>query len=217
MEEQLSLLLRPAAFGRNSKDISLRIIALGASTGGVEALQTVLAGLPAHCPPTLVVQHMKPDFLPRFPARLAEGCKARVVSAEDGMVLQSGHIYVAAHLDCHLTVELRRQPVCRILPGPPVSGHRPSVDQLFQSLAEIGSRVSAALLTGMGRDGAAGLLAIRKAGGMTIAQNEATCVVYGMPRVAVEMGAAIYELALPRIAALLLNSHSRPRTGTSAL
>jgi len=191
----------------------LRIIALGASTGGVEALLTVLAGLPATCPPTLVVQHMKPDFLPRFPMRLAEACRARVIAAEDGDVLRSGHIYVAATPDAHLSVEMRRQPVCRCIPGPAVSGHRPSVDQLFHSLAHFGTRVSAALLTGMGRDGAAGLLAIRKAGGVTIAQNEATCVVYGMPRVAVEIGAADYELALPRIASALMIGRSRAATG----
>lgn len=182
----------------------MRLIALGASTGGVEALQTVLAGFPANCPPTLVVQHMKPDFLSRFPGRLAVHCRARVIPAEDGKPLLSGHIYVAADPDSHLTVELRRQPVCRIIPGAPVSGHRPSVDELFSSLAQFGPRVAAALLTGMGRDGASGLHAIRKSGGTTIGQDAETSVVYGMPRVAHEIGAVRFQLPLPRISAALL-------------
>jgi two-component system, chemotaxis family, protein-glutamate methylesterase/glutaminase len=193
----------------------VRLIALGASTGGVEALQTVLAGFPASCPPTLVVQHMKADFLPRFPARLADRCKARVVAAEDGKPLLPGHIYVAADPEAHLTVELRRQPVCRIIPGAPVSGHRPSVDALFLSLAQFGPRVAAALLTGMGRDGASGLHAIRKGGGTTIGQDAATCVVYGMPRVAHEIGAVLFQLPLPRISAALLSGRSTLAQGAS--
>jgi two-component system, chemotaxis family, protein-glutamate methylesterase/glutaminase len=194
---------------------ALRIIALGASTGGVEALQTVLAGFPASCPPTLVVQHMKPDFLPRFPLRLAERCKPRVVAAEDGAPLLPGHVYVAANPDAHLTVELRRQPVCRIISGAPVSGHRPSVDELFHSLAQFGPRVAAALLTGMGRDGAQGLQAIRKSGGFTIGQDAETSVVYGMPRVAHEIGAVQLQLPLPRISAALLHGRRQLSDGAS--
>jgi two-component system chemotaxis response regulator CheB len=194
----------------------VRFIALGASTGGVEALQRVLAGFPASCPPTLVVQHMKPDFLPRFPQRLAESCKARVVAAEDGQSLASGHVYVAANPDMHLSVELRRQPVCRLMAGAPVSGHRPSVDELFRSLAAFGPRVAAALLTGMGRDGASGLHAIRIAGGTTIGQDADTSVVYGMPRVAFEIGAVQQQLPLLRIAAALLGASQHMSGGARA-
>ena len=156
----------------------------------------------------MVVQHMKPDFIGRLPERLQTSCTARVVAAEDGAQLRRGHVYVATDPERHLRVELGRAALCRLVAGDPVSGHRPSVDALFASLVAFGKGVSAALLTGMGRDGAAGLKAIRDAGGSTIAQDATTCVVYGMPKAAVEAGAAEVVLPVTHIAAALLAAKS---------
>jgi two-component system chemotaxis response regulator CheB len=191
----------------------VQIVALGASTGGIDALRTVLSGFSATCPPTLTVQHMKGHFLPRLPLSLAHNCRARVVAATDGMCLVTGTIYVAASAFEHLAVVFGRKTICRLIVGPPVSGHCPSVDCLFRSLVPFGPDVSAALLTGMGRDGAAGLLALRNAGARTIAQNEATSIVYGMPKAARENGGTAPELPIGQIAASLLAPRPRRSSG----
>jgi two-component system chemotaxis response regulator CheB len=177
------------------------IIAIGASTGGVEALHNVLRRFPADCPPTLIVQHINGQFAPAMAARLDGQCAPRVLLAEPDLPIRPGHVYVAPGNDKHLTVRGGATPSCRLRPGDPVSGHRPSIDALFASVAESFPRKAVGvLLTGMGADGAEGLLAMRRAGCRTIAQDEASCVVYGMPKVAVELGAAEYVVPLPRIA-----------------
>ncbi|MDG4649237.1 chemotaxis protein CheB [Roseibacterium sp. SDUM158017] len=182
------------------------LVVVGASTGGVSALETVLTGFPADCPPTLVVQHIRTGFIDGMIARLDARCRPRVLAARDGMPVTAGHIYVAADSDTHLSLQGGAALRCRLRADPPRHGHRPSVDVLFESAAPYGRRVAAALLTGMGADGASGMGRIKAAGGMTIAQNEATCVVYGMPRVAVEIGAACSVLPLERIAGALIGS-----------
>lgn len=186
------------------------VVALGASTGGVEAVRVVLSALPADCPPILIAQHMPPGFTSRFAARLDEVTGLSVHEAEDRMALQSGHAYVARG-DHHLRVErLAGQLRCRVAQNEPSAGHRPSVDVLFESVAQqIGPLAVGALLTGMGRDGATGLRMMREAGAHTIGQNQSSSLVYGMPRVAFEEGAVIEQASLGAVAGRLAAALSR--------
>ena len=186
-----------------------RIILIGASTGGVDALLTVLGSFPADCPPTAVVQHTGRGYSESLIALLDRRCAARVLAAQDGARMQPGTIYVAGGSDGHLRLTGGDAPRCQISPGPAVSGHVPSVDELFRSAVPIAERVVAALLTGMGRDGADGLLALRSARATTIGQDESTAVVYGMPRAAFEIGAVQTQLPLNRIGPELLR-HCQP-------
>ena len=180
------------------------IIVIGASTGGVGAIETLLSAFPADCPSTLIVQHIRPGFIDGMIRRLAGQCSAQVVPAPDGAPIERGSIYVAAQAGHHLQLVGSTRPRCRLVPAPESCLHRPSVDALFESAAAYGSRVAAALLTGMGADGAQGLAAIRAAGGFTIAQDRLTSTVYGMPKAAVEAGAAVAVLPLREIGAALL-------------
>lgn len=176
------------------------VVAIGSSTGGVEALLTLLAAFPANCPPTLITQHMPKTFTGSFAARLDRTCAASVAEAEDGARLQQGQIYLAPGGDHHLEIEASAGgPICRLRLGPPVSGHRPSVDALFHSVARTAPHAVGVILTGMGKDGAQGLLAMRKAGARTLGQDEASCVVYGMPRAAFEIGAVETQAPLSRL------------------
>lgn len=182
------------------------IIVIGASTGGIVAIKRVLSGFPADCPPTLIVQHIRPGFVDGMIRRLAECCAPRVVPAADGTLLARGTVYVAADDGCHLTIGIGHIPICRVRPAPDTSTFRPSVDALFESVAALGPRVAAVILTGMGSDGSQGMAAIRAAGGLTIAQDEASSTVYGMPRAAAQSGAAMKILPLDAIAPALLAS-----------
>lgn len=182
-------------------NMDTRLIAIGSSTGGVEALHALLPSFPVDCPPTLIVQHISAAFAPAMAERLDGKCAAHVKLAEAGIPLQRGHIYIAPGNDRHMVLSHTETLMVKLAPGDPVSGHRPSVDALFESVArQVGAAAVGILLTGMGADGARGLLAMRQAGAHTIAQDEATCTVYGMPRVAAELGAAENILPLPRIA-----------------
>jgi two-component system chemotaxis response regulator CheB len=182
------------------------IIAIGSSTGGVEALQTLLAGFPADCPPTVIVQHVNPRFAPAIAKTLDLSSPATVVLAEPDMPLRPGHAYLAPGDERHLTIGgLPGKYYARLRPGNPVSGHLPSVDMLFGSVAQVaGPRAVGALLTGMGSDGARGLLAMAQAGAHTIAQDEATCTVFGMPRAAISLGAASVIAPIGEIAQFAL-------------
>lgn len=193
------------------------ILAIGSSTGGVEALQTLLSAFPANCPPTVITQHMPPVFTRNFAIRLDRLCAPTVCEAEDGMTLKAGHVYLAPGGDAHLRVErLGREFKCRLVQAPPVNGHCPSVDELFNSVAmNARDKSVGVLLTGMGRDGAQGLLKMRQAGARTIGQDEASCVVYGMPKVAFEIGAVERQMSLSRIAAAALSSCSAQQKGVS--
>lgn len=183
-----------------------RIVAIGSSTGGVEALLTVLSSFPANCPPTVITQHMPGTFTRSFAERLNRSCAAHVTEASDGAPLAVGHIYLAPGGDNHLQVTGSSQPRCRLVPEAPVNGHRPSVDVLFESVAKVAGRSAVGvILTGMGRDGAQGLLTMRNAGASTIGQNEATSVVYGMPKVAQDIGAVAKQLPLERIGSEIIN------------
>ena len=187
-----------------------QLIVIGASTGGVEALRSVLPNLPAGLPPIAVVQHISPYFSKAVAGRLDSLCSMRVVEAEDGMILERGTCVVAPG-DFHLALTWQGEGYkTRLLQTPPVHHCRPSVDVLFRSVAEAGGKhVTAALLTGMGSDGAMGMAAIRKAGGRTIAEHEKTCVVYGMPRAAIEIGAVDLVLPLPQIAGAIVDGVAR--------
>ena len=183
-----------------------KIVAIGSSTGGVEALLTMIERLPANCAPTVITQHMPASFTKSFAERLNRASAATVSEACDGDPLVPGRVYVAPGGDFHLEVEGTRHLRCKVTRGDPVSGHCPSVDVLFNSVARCAKdRSVGVILTGMGRDGANGLLAIRQAGGRTLGQDEATCVVYGMPRAAHELGAVERQLPLERLGPAVRN------------
>lgn len=179
-----------------------KLIAIGASTGGVEALQTLLKGFPADCPPTVVVQHINGHFADAVARRLDQCCAPTITIADTDLPLQPGHVYLAPGNERHLLVGgTTRGPVMRLRAADKVSGHRPSVDVLFQSVAKtMGAEAVGILLTGMGSDGARGLLAMAQAGAATIAQDEATCTVFGMPKAAIQLGAARVVAPIQRIA-----------------
>ncbi|MCQ2005362.1 protein-glutamate O-methylesterase CheB [Rhizobium sp. NRK18] len=194
--------------------VGRKIVAIGSSTGGVEALITVLQNFPANCPPTVITQHMPGTFTTSFAERLNRLCAPVVTEATDGARLEIGKIYLAPGGERHLQIVNPSAPCCRLIDSGPVNGHRPSVDVLFNSVAEIAGRKSVGvILTGMGRDGANGLLAMRRAGASTIGQNEKTCVVYGMPRVAYEIGAVEQQLPLGSIGEEILKMTAARKEG----
>ena len=177
-----------------------RVVAIGASTGGVEALISVLSEFPANCPPTVITQHMPAHFTKSLAMRLDRLCAPSVSEAVDGAELTQGQVYLAPGGLAHLEVVGGRSLRCRLRPGEAVNGHRPSVDVLFTSVSRVaGEKGIGVILTGMGRDGAAGLLAMRNAGARTLGQNQATSVVYGMPKVAFELGAVERQLPLAKL------------------
>ncbi|KPQ06254.1 MAG: chemotaxis signal relay system protein-glutamate methylesterase CheB [Rhodobacteraceae bacterium HLUCCA12] len=183
-----------------------RCVVIGASTGGIEALSSVLSTYPPDCPPTLIVQHIRREFVSGVVQRLDRQCLAHVGEARQGAPLRQGHVYLAPDDTHHLVVRDTGGLHCALVAGEPVSGHRPSVDVLFRSAAALGDSVVGVLLTGMGRDGAEGLLRIRRNGGRTIIQDRPSSTVYGMPRAAAELGAAMQELPLHRIGTAILNA-----------
>jgi len=185
---------------------SKKIVAIGSSTGGVEALMEVLSHFPENCPPTVITQHMPGRFTGSFADRLDKLLKPKVAEASDGAPLKVGHIYLAPGTEFHLEVAGKANHFCRLRTGDTVSGHRPSVDVLFESVASNASaNAVGVLLTGMGRDGASGLKALREAGARTIGQDENTSVVYGMPRVAFEIGAVEKQMPLEKIGDAILS------------
>jgi two-component system, chemotaxis family, protein-glutamate methylesterase/glutaminase len=184
-----------------------KIIVIGASTGGVEALKDVLMRLPADCPPILITQHMPATFTPAFARRLDNECPMAVSEATNNARVEPGHAYIAPggyHLEL---VRSGSHLACSVHDGPAVSGHRPSADVLFRSAARIAGTTSiGVILTGMGKDGAEGLLELRQAGAMTLGQDEASSLIYGMPRVAFERGAVIRQLPLSEIADAIIDA-----------
>ena len=181
-----------------------RIIAIGASTGGTEAIKDVLVQLPADTPGVVIAQHIPKAFSTPFARRMDACCQMTVYEAEDGQQILPGHVYIAPGDRHLLVVRDGARYVCKLDDGQPVNRHKPSVDVLFRSVAQqAGRNAIGAILTGMGKDGAEGLKEMREAGSPTIAQDEATSVVWGMPREAVAIGAAIQVLGLHEIAARL--------------
>ena len=182
-----------------------RVIFVGASTGGTEAVKTFLLGIPEDCPPILIVQHMPETFTGSFAVRLNGLCKPKVIEAQGGEVLAPGTVYVSPG-HSHLRVrKMGGTYVTELLKTQPVNRHRPSVDVLFDSAAEIvGRNAIGVILTGMGKDGANGLLRMRQAGARTFGQDEASCVVYGMPREAALIGAVEETASLGSLAQKVL-------------
>jgi len=187
-----------------------KVVAIGASTGGTEALREVLEALPPDAPGVVIVQHMPEVFTRAFADRLARTCRVEVKEAADGDRVLEGRALIAPgnrHLrlrrsGAHYTVE--------VADGPLVCRHRPSVDVLFRSVAlAAGPNAVGVILTGMGNDGAQGLLEMRRSGAATLAQDEATCVVFGMPKEAIAAGAVDDVFPLPRIATAMLERAAR--------
>ncbi|NDR56128.1 protein-glutamate methylesterase/protein-glutamine glutaminase [Aliiruegeria sabulilitoris] len=202
---QTNVTAPPSSYTWNGK-----YVLVGASTGGVDALERLLAGYPENCPPTVITQHMPESFLVSFAERLSNRVRPDVALAREGERLLPGMVRIAPGGENHLVLsETRTEIMCRLRAGEKVSGHRPSVDMLFRSAKPFASRVLAVLLTGMGRDGAYGMLELRQAGAQTIAQDRNSSVVYGMPRVATEIGGANRTLDLDRIAAGILEETGR--------
>ncbi len=194
---------RPQATGSGLDSEAL--IAIGASTGGTEAIRAVLMDLPADAPGIVITQHMPPGFTASFAARLDGLCRVRVKEAQDGERILQGHAYVAPG-GMHLWVERAGMAfVARVTGGDPVNRHKPSVDVLFRSVARAaGPQAIGLMLTGMGADGAQAMREMREAGAHNIVQDEASCIVFGMPRAAIAAGAAHEVLPLAAIAGRLM-------------
>ncbi len=197
--------VRPARAGTSE-----RVVAVGASTGGTEALRRLLDALPPDSPGLVIVQHMPGAFTAAFARRLGQTCRLEVREAENGDRVREGLALVAPG-DRHLLLERAGASYgVTLADGPPVSRHRPSVDVLFRSAAQAaGPSAVGVLLTGMGDDGADGLLEMRDAGAHTVVQDESTCVVFGMPGAAIARGAAAEVLPLPLIPAAILDAARR--------
>jgi two-component system chemotaxis response regulator CheB len=195
----------PAAGGKRLLRTTDRIIAIGASTGGTEAIRAVLSGLPADCPAIVIAQHIPAAFSAPFTQRMNTVAAMSVCEPVDGQQIMAGHVYIAPG-GRHLLVERDgARYLCRLNDGPPVNRHCPSVDVLFRSVAQnVGPNAVGVILTGMGDDGARGLGEMRNAGAPTIAQDEASSVVWGMPGAAVRLGAAGEVMPLERVAAAIM-------------
>ncbi len=178
------------------------IVAIGASTGGTEAIFSVVKDYGVDIPGIVIVQHMPPGFTQMYAKRLDNECRVHVKEAQTGDRVIPGHVLIAPGGDRHMhLVKVGEGYQVEIKPGPKVNGHCPSVDVLFDSVAKAArSNAVGIILTGMGGDGAKGLLAMRRAGARTIGQDESTCVVYGMPKVAYDIGAVEYQEKLTDIA-----------------
>jgi two-component system chemotaxis response regulator CheB len=189
---------------------SERVIVIGASTGGTEAIKEVLLGMPPDAPTILITQHMPAGFTKPFAERLNRLCRLKVQEAVQGERALPGHAYVAPG-DAHLTVKRSGADyVLGLNQEPPVNRHRPSVDVLFYSAAAaVGRNAIGVILTGMGKDGAVGMLELKKNGAYTLAQDETTCIVYGMPREAFVLGGVDEQVPLSDIAGKVLNYLAR--------
>lgn len=182
-----------------------RLIMIGSSTGGVEALIKVLACFEEISPPVFIVQHTGESFSPGLARVLNEKSPLTVAEAQHGMAVEPGMAVIGPGASKHLEVRMRGDlPVCSLVSAPEISGHRPSVDALFRSGVPFASAIVAAILTGMGRDGAAGLLALKEAGARTFGQDKETSLVYGMPKVAAELKAVQQQLPIDQIGPALI-------------
>ncbi len=189
-----------------------RLILIGASTGGVDALETIMADFPADCPPTLVVQHMAEHFLENLALRLDRKIRPQIALAEQGTQVRRGLVLLAPGNGMNLTLRFDGKLRCELLSAALEGPHLPSVNALFLSALPVARQVTAAILTGMGRDGADGMLALRRAGAATIAQDEASSVIFGMPQAAIESGAVQMIAPLNDLARFLLDEKPARRS-----
>ena len=182
-----------------------KLIIIGASTGGTEAIKEVLIRMPAHCPGILVTQHMPASFTRSFAHRLDNLCQISVKEAAQGDRILPGHAYIAPGNSHLLLARNGANYICELSDGPPVNRHRPSVDVLFRSAANCaGANAIGVILTGMGKDGAVGMLEMKNAGAYNISQDEASCVVYGMPKEAMALGGVHEQASLLDVAQRIL-------------
>ena len=195
--KQTAMLCDTPSIG-NKKDL---IVAIGASTGGTEAIASIIKDFKPDIPGTVIVQHMPPGFTEMYAKRLNDQCKVRVKEARNGDIVTQGQVLIAPGGDEHMSVVKVGENYQVILKsGPKVNGHCPSVDVLFDSVAKVaGKNALGIILTGMGGDGAKGLKKMKDTGAMTIGQDESTCIVYGMPKVAFDIGAVTYQEKLSDI------------------
>ncbi|MGC2164648.1 MAG: CheB methylesterase domain-containing protein [Gallionella sp.] len=183
------------------------ILVVGSSTGGTEAIKVFLSGMPRHAPPILITQHMPESFTRSFVARLDGLCAMRVKEGAHQEKITSGTVYVAPG-HSHMLLERAPGAGCRIVlnQNPPVNRHRPSVEVLFKAAAKVlGKSAIGIMLTGMGKDGAAAMLEMHRAGAYNFAQDENSCVVFGMPREAIALGAVDEVLSLDKLAGRVLS------------
>jgi two-component system chemotaxis response regulator CheB len=202
----------PQGWARRRADLesaSDMTVCIGASTGGTEALRDILLALPAECPPIVIVQHMPEKFTAAFARRLDGICAVSVKEAKSGDAVVPGRVLIAPGNRHMLLQRAGSRVSVTIKDGPPVCRHRPSVDVLFRSAAQhLGPQALGMLLTGMGDDGAQGLLEMREAGAFTIAQDEESSIVFGMPREAIQRGAAVKVLPLSRMAQVIMQARN---------
>ena len=197
-------ILAPVSSHHAMAETTDRVIAIGTSTGGTQALEVVLTALPRVCPGIVIVQHMPEKFTAAFASRLNSLCEIEVREAQNGDRVIPGHAPIAPGGRHLLLKRSGAQYIAEVIDGPVVNRHRPSVDVLFRSVAKCaGKNAIGIIMTGMGDDGAAGLLEMKQAGAHTVAQDEATCVVYGMPKEAVKRGAADKIIPLESIAGVI--------------
>ncbi len=184
------------------------LIAIGASTGGTEAIKCILLNMPNNCPPIVITQHIPKSFSTRFAERLNNNCTITVHEAKHGQKLKNGNAYIAPG-DQHLTVVSKGGALfCLLVDSEPINRHKPAVDVLYNSLIPIANNVQAVLLTGMGQDGAKGMLALKKAGAMTIIQDKNSSLIWGMPGSAHAINAHTIQLCLNEISTKLLEYSS---------
>ena len=201
--------MRPAINPASDFQWNGKYVLIGSSTGGVDALETVLSSFPPNCPPTVITQHMPESFLASFARRLDTRMVPKVALATEGAPLLPGCVYLAPGGEHHLALKAGDPARCHLVASDKRNGHRPSVEVLFDSAHPFGAQVVAAMLTGMGRDGAEAMHRLRLAGARCLAQDEATCVVFGMPRAALDLGAAERAVPIGKMADALLQLCSR--------
>lgn len=201
----------------NTKNKHYDLIAIGASTGGVSAIREVLEGLPGNLPPIVITQHMPEGYTERFADRLSRDCAMKVYEGKQGQELEYGCAYIAPGTQHMGFIKKGDKYYIELNNGPIVSGHRPSVDFMFNAVEKVFPRgkIVSVILTGMGKDGADGMLKLKNAGHVTIGQNRETCVVYGMPKAAAEAGAVQHEIPLDGIANAVMDILCNPVSSQS--
>ena len=195
---------------KNIKETNIDLIAIGASTGGTEAIRQILADLPKDIPGIVIVQHIPPVFSKMFADSLNASSQFKVKEAENGDFIRPNHVYVAPG-DFHIRIsKLGGMYRINVVEGDKVNGHRPSADVMFESVAKVcNGNAIGVILTGMGKDGAKGLLSMKEKGNFTIGQDEQSCVVYGMPKAAYEIGAVTKRVPLNRVPSTIVSALSK--------
>lgn len=214
--QRLQTMAQPVKVSQALIKTTDKVVILGASTGGTQAIERVLRGLPANSPGIVIVQHMPAGFTKAFAKRLDDICELEVKEAADGDSVTNGKVLIAPGNQHMLIKRSGARYFVEVKDGPLVGHHRPSVDVLFQSAAVyVGANAIGVMLTGMGHDGAQGMLKMKQAGAVNICQDEASCIVYGMPKAAIEIGAADHVVSLDNVADQILRVAAAERPSAS--